>query len=211
MSSSDFQNIIWIGGSPCAGKSSIADAIAAERGWAVYRCDDEVERHAQLADPVRQPVFTRLNRLSCDELWMRPLDRQVAEEFAFYRDQFSLILDDLARFPSDRTVIAEGAALLPDLVDPAAVARHRAIWIVPARSFQLEHYAKRTWPANTLSQCTDRAAAWANWMERDIRFARAVASSARALACPLLVVDGLHSLEDNIASVARCLCRRNSP
>jgi hypothetical protein len=205
MNSPDLPNVVWIGGSPCAGKSSIADAIARERGWSVYRCDDEVTRHAQLADPLRQPVFTRLNRLSCDELWLRPLDEQVSEEFAFYREEFPFILDDLARFPAGQTVLAEGAALLPELIDPAVVAQGRAVWIVPTAAFQLEYYGKRAWPADTLAGCTDHAAAWANWMERDIRFARAVAASAHALSYPLLLVDGPTSLEENIATVDRLL------
>lgn len=193
-------NVVWIGGSPCAGKSSIADAISRERGWAVYRCDDEVARHARLADPVRQPIFWRLNQLSCDELWMRLLDQQVAEELAFYREEFAFIRDDLARLPSDRMVIAEGAALLPELIDPAAVARGRAIWIVPTAEFQRHHYAKRDWTTETLSACSDRDAAWANWMERDARFAHEVKRSARALGYPLLVVDGTRSLDENIAA-----------
>ena len=143
--------------------------------------------------------------MPCDELWLRPLDEQVQEEFAFYREEFPFILDDLARFPSGQTVLAKGAALLPELIDPAAVAQGRAIWIVPTASFQLEHYGKRTWPADTLALCTDRAAVWSNWMERDIRFARAVAASACALTYPLLLVNGSTSLDENIATVSGLL------
>jgi 2-phosphoglycerate kinase len=194
-------NVVWIGGSPCAGKSSIADAIAREQGWIVYRCDDEVERHARLADPVRQPILWRLNRLSGDDLWMRPLDQQVEEEFAYYRDEFAFICEDLERLPSDRTVIAEGAALLPELIEPKAVEQGRAIWIVPAPEFQREHYARRDWTTGTLSACSNPAAAWENWMERDVRFARRVEADAAARNFPVLVVDGVKSLTENIANV----------
>lgn len=203
--SSALANVIWIGGSPCAGKSSIAGAIAQMRGWAVYRCDDEFERHALLADPIRQPVFSRLIRLTCDELWLRPLNQQVDEEIAFYREEFSFIRDDLERRAADHIVIAEGAALLPELIGKHAVDEGRAIWIVPTAEFQREHYAKRDWPAETLAQCSDREAAWANWMERDARFARYVEASATERNYPFLVVDGMRSLDENIMAVASWL------
>ena len=195
----DLSNVVWIGGSPCAGKSSIADAIAGERGWPVYRCDDAFARHVSLADSARQPVFSRLLRLSCDELWLRPIDQQVAEELAFYREEFAFILDDLAEMSKNRTVLAEGAALLPELIDSGIVAAGRAVWIVPTRAFQFEHYAKRTWTSNTLAGCTDPATAWRNWMERDAGFANAVRAAAHARDYPVLLVDGARSLGDNIA------------
>ena len=193
-------NIIWIGGSPCAGKSSIADALALTYGFSVYRCDDAFTRHAEQVVPGRQPVWARLNSLSCDGLWMRPVERQITDEIAFYREEFPMILDDLAGIPAGQTVIAEGAALLPELLDEFIASPRRAIWIVPTPEFQLTHYARRDWTASTLAGCTDRDAAWRNWMERDIRFARYVAQTAATLQYPLLTVDGSHSLEENIAT-----------
>lgn len=198
-------NVVWIGGSPCAGKSSVADAIARECGWAIYRCDDEVSRHARLADPVRQPIFTWLNQLTCDELWMRPVDRQTAEEVAYYREEFAFILDDLAQVAAEQPVIAEGAALLPENIDPRIVRAGRAVWIVPTPEFQREHYAQRDWTAKTLACCSDRETAWQNWMERDVRFARHVREAAEYRGYPVVMVDGTRGLDETIAVVGRLL------
>jgi len=198
-------NIIWLGGSPCAGKCSIADSLAEEYGFTVYRCDEAYVQHAEQIDPVRQPVWARLNSLDCDGLWMRPVDQQVTEKIAFYREEFPMILDDLARYPADQTVIAEGAALLPELIDEFIAAPRRAVWIVPTAEFQLTHYARRAWTANNLAGCTDRDAAWRNWMERDIGFARHVAHTAIERSYDLMTVDGAQSLEANIATVQKWL------
>jgi hypothetical protein len=142
-------NVIWIGGSPCAGKSAIADALAKQYGFSVYRCDDAFTRHAEQVVPERQPVWARLNGLTCDGLWMRPVEEQVTEEIAFYQEEFPMILNDLARLPAGQTVIAEGAALLPELLDAFVAGPRRAVWIVPAAEFQLTHYARRDWTAHT--------------------------------------------------------------
>lgn len=196
-----FSNLYWIGGSPCSGKSSIADDLAVTHGLTVYRCDEAFYRHQELVTPERQPVFSRLARASCDELWMRPVPRQLKEEIALYHEEFPLILADLAGIAAMRPVIAEGAALLPHLIGRLGVHRHRAIWIVPTADFQRAHYSQRTWRHEVLTDCTDKEQAWQNWMERDAGFARVAARQARELDYRVLTVDGGDSIADNTRAV----------
>jgi hypothetical protein len=192
----DLRHVYWLGGSPCAGKSSVADLLAARHGLHVYRCDDAFSLHRHQIDPRRQPVFARLGRASCDELWMRPVARQIAEELAFYREEFPQILADLRAVPRTRPLIAEGAALLPDLVAGLGLARRRAIWVVPTEEFQRACYAEREWRHDVLASCTDKVRAWENWMARDAGFARAVAADAEERGYPVLSVDGTRPLSD---------------
>jgi 2-phosphoglycerate kinase len=196
-----YPHVCWIGGSPCSGKSSIAANLAATHGMRVYDCDEAYERHRPLVTPRQQPVFHRLAHATCDDLWMRPIDRQVEEEIALYREQFPLILADVASMPTSQPVIAEGAALLPELVDGLSVRRNRAIWIVPTEAFQRAHYAKRAWRHDVLATCADQDQAWHNWMERDAGFARRVAREAKQRGFRLLVVDGTRSLAENCRTV----------
>lgn len=189
-------HVYWIGGSPCSGKSSIAAALAAEFGFAIYSCDAAFYRHSEIVDPRLHPTFHRLSRASCDELWMRPFEIQVAEEVALYNEEFSLILNDLGAMPGDIPILAEGAALMPHLIDDLGISRDRAIWIVPWSTFQREHYSRREWRHRVLASCTDPAAAWTNWMERDIGFAGFVRDEAFRLERPCIVVDGAQSLDE---------------
>ena len=194
-------HVYWIGGSPCSGKSTIADSIASEMGWTSYRCDDAWYRHEKIVDPDRHPIFYRLRDATGDAVWMRPVDVQIREELAVYEEEFSLILDDLLAMPTDRPVVAEGAALLPNLVHDLGIAADRMIWIVPTPEFQVLHYGQRQWRHDVLATCSDPDQAWANWMQRDIGFAQAVRerADARDLAC--IVVDGQTSLAENEATV----------
>ncbi len=194
-------NVYWIGGSPCSGKSTIADRLAAKHGGRVYRCDEAYYRHLASITPDEHPVFSRLAHASCDDLWMRPTPQQVGDEIALYREEFPLILADLAALPSTQAVIAEGAALLPELLDRLGVLPRRAVWIVPTERFQREHYARRAWRHDVLASCTDKERAWRNWMERDAGFARVVAREARQRGNRVLTVDGARSVDDTARAV----------
>ncbi len=195
--------VYWIGGSPCSGKSTIADRLAAEFTFGLYRCDDAYERHRTALDPVTQPVFTQLAVADCDGLWMRPAQRQLSEARELYREEFPMILADLQKEltrepvpPFEMSdVVAEGAALLPDLVAGLNPDPSRVIWIVPTEAFQREHYSRRAWRHEVLATCSDPPVAWENWMERDSGFARAVAADAARWDFRVIWVDGSCTLD----------------
>lgn len=191
----------WIGGSPCAGKSTIADLLAAAHGLRVYRCDDAYFQHQAVVTPEAQPVFSRIAGASCDELWMRPVNRQIEDELALYREEFPLILADLVGPMEDGPVLVEGAALLPHLLERIGVDRRRAIWIVPTEAFQRRRYAERAWRHDVLASCSNPARAWENWMARDAGFGAAVARSAAGRNRAVLVVDGGRSVAENTRAV----------
>lgn len=195
--------VYWIGGSPCCGKSTIADRLSAEFGFGIYRCDDAYERHRSALDPATQPVFARLSTADCDGLWMRPVQRQISEEWELYREEIPMILADLradlrhetTRATGLSAVVAEGAALLPDLIAGLNPDPSRVIWIVPTDAFQREHYSRRAWRHEVLAACSDPTAAWENWMARDAGFARAVANDAGKWDYRVIWVDGARSLD----------------
>jgi hypothetical protein len=195
-------DVFWIGGSPCAGKSSIADMLAREYNLQLYHCDEHYEAHLRRADPVRHPVMSAATGKSWDEVWMHPVDFLVAREIAFYREEFDLILKDLLAMPRSAPLCAEGAALLPECVAPLLDRPNRGVWIVPTEEFQRKEYARRDWVANILRQCIDPQLAWENWMGRDAQFARVVAQQAVSLGFEVLEVDGSGTIAENARRVA---------
>jgi hypothetical protein len=196
------ENLYWIGGSPCAGKSSVADGIVEAHGLSTYSCDDAFERHRTQITPDRFPVFHRLLCATVEEVWIqRSVEQQVDEELQLYREEFPLILDDFRAIPADRPVIAEGAALLPDLLEQLKIPRNRAIWIVPTEEFQREHYSRREWRHDVVRETSDPSKAWENWMARDARFAQAVCEEAQLLGYCVLTTDGSRSIKDTMCVV----------
>ena len=201
----DLEHVLWIGGAPCSGKSSIAEMLASKYGLAVYRCDDAFFEHEKRVDPNIHPTFHEITRMTWNEIWMRPVDVQVAEELECYREQFEMITADLLVYPKSTLVLAEGAALLPDVVSRVLTDRRRATWIVPTEAFQRAHYTpeRRPWMRDIMGQCEDPAQALRNWMGRDVGFARQIAGRARELGLGLMEVDGSRTIAENAEIVAR--------
>lgn len=197
--------IIWIGGSPCAGKSTIAARLAAAHGCALYRCDEALDGHLRRVTPVGQPLMSGLASKSWNEIWMRPVEVQIREELAFYREEFPLILDDLLALPAATPLIIEGTAVLPELVAPLLPTPRSAVWLVPRADFQREHYARRPWIADILAQCDDPPLAFDNWMRRDSGFADIVEAQATERALWIRRIDGTVSIEAMTTLVATWL------
>jgi hypothetical protein len=192
-------HIYWLGGSPCAGKSSIADSLVQAYGFQLYRYDDAFFRHEKIVTLEQQPIFHRLVHLSSEELWMRrSVEQQLAEEITLYREEFPLFLDELLCLPGSKPILVEGAALLPECVKPLLLNSQHALWVVPTREFQLYHYSHRMWAKDVVKDCSDPEQAFKNWMERDIGFASFVTQETAKLALDVLVVDGKRTLAENV-------------
>ena len=198
----DLGHVFWLGGSPCAGKSSIGEILTGRFDLDLYRVDEAFELHARRFDPVLHPALTKWGASSWNERWMRPVESLVRDVIACYREHFTLILEDILSLPKDKPVLVEGTALLPRQVAGVLDKRTRAIWVVPTADFQREHYSKREWVCRILEQCDSPEAAFRNWMERDAEFARRVAAEVSELGLELLRVDGKRTIEENASKVA---------
>lgn len=194
-------HLYWIGGSPCAGKSSISQWLAEHWGLEIYAVDSAFDRHIQHLDAHRHPALTRWCNATWDERWMQPADQLLREVIACYSEHFSLVLEDLYALTEQRPLLVEGSALLPRLVAEVAPDPQRMIWIVPTADFQRTYYAQRPWIREILAECRQPEAAFANWMERDARFACWVITEAAGIGGTVLQVDGQQSLPDNARAV----------
>jgi len=200
---SDLKNVFWLGGSPCAGKSSLSEVLAERFELDLYHVDDTFELHAQSFDPVRHPALTRWCAATWNERWTQPVDSLVQEVIACYGEHFALILEDIRMAPKQKALLVEGSALLPKRVASVLTCRNHAIWMIPSSDFQREHYAKRGWARGIIEQCDNPQAAFQNWMERDVQFAEWLSAEVNALELSLLRVDGERTVEENASIVAR--------
>lgn len=196
-------HVYWIGGSPCAGKSTIAQALADRYTLAYYQCDALFSVHQRRAQPAQQPTLHRLATLSCDEIWLPPVADQVARVQAIYQEEFALVLEDLQALPADRPLLVEGAALMPALVLPYLLDRRQAIWITPTPAFQRTHYAQRPWIHAVLRDCSDPAQAFQNWMARDEAYAAWIKEEATTLGLAAVQVDGQQPIDATTQQVAK--------
>jgi 2-phosphoglycerate kinase len=185
----------WIGGSPCAGKSTIAAALAGRFGLRSYNCDDAFDRHAARAGRSDGPTLAKVTSMPVGDRLAQPIQTQVADVLRAYREEFPLLLADLAAADAQTGSgwLIEGAALLPELLAAAGVRVDEAIWFVPTEAFQRRHYARRGWAHRLLADLPEPAVVFDRWMRRDAAFARAVIGQAQERGYRVVIVDGAKS------------------
>lgn len=191
----------WLGGSPCAGKSTVAERLCAAHGLGAYKADDHFGRHLEVAAARGWPVSTWLRTATATQIFCRSHAENVALALAVFREHFPLVVEDLAAI--DEPLLVEGNVLLPDALAAHGVAPARAFYLVPTEAFQRAHYARRAWARDRVKDTPDPDAAFESWMARDVDFARAVAADAERHGYPARWVDGTRSPEETTLEPAR--------
>ena len=197
--------IFFIGGSPCSGKSTVAQILADRHSLRYFKVDDHLDRYLQAAAAQGKPACQRAVQMTPDEIWMRDPQLQCEEELRIYEEIFDLILADLAALSSQQDIITEGAAYLPMLMQRQRIAVDRYLSITPTKDFQVTHYRQREWVPYVLEGCRDKETAFRNWMERDALFALAVQQQCMDAGYASIVNDGAVSVENMVEMVAGAL------
>lgn len=194
--------VYYIGGSPCSGKSTIAERIAETYGFAYYKLDDFIAPFMQRAAHEGKPLSPANAGMNFEQMWMRDPHLQMEEEFGIYAEIFPYAVEAIAALGEKRPIVAEGAGFCPALVKQQGIPANRYICIVPTECFQRENYAKREWIVEYLKGCSDPAQAFDNWMRRDVLFAQEALKQARGFGYASILVDGSHSIAENFDAVA---------
>ena len=197
-------HVLWIGGSPCSGKTSIANLLADQYGLAIYHVDEMFDRHRQRVTPQDQPNLHKWTHTPWNALWMQPGETLLREALGCYGEQLEMIVADLLERTSKETILVEGSSLLPNRVAELLRKREQGIWIVPTEGFQRARYRERGgWVQGILGECQDPEGAYRNWMDRDVAFGRWVRERASELGLQVLEVSGRRTIEANAEIVAR--------
>jgi hypothetical protein len=199
----DLNRVFWLSGSPCAGKTTVSGALAERFGWNVYHVDEHWDSHKERACPDKQPNYFSITRVTGDKLWLRPLEEQIRTEPLFVEEAFPLILEDIKELlRSDKRALIVDASVVPTSIVPLLPATNHIFYLIPEEKFQRHHYALRPSIKPTLAKTTDPELAFSNWMARDAAYAQWLEREVRKHELACLVVDGAVSLEDTIGMVA---------
>ena len=195
-------NVYMIGGSPCSGKSTVAEALAEKYGLTYFKVDDHLDKYMQMAVKDGKPCCTAIASMTPEQIWMREPAVQCREELLIYEEIFEYVMADLERIGCTKGVITEGAAYLPVLAKRCGIPAERYISIIPTKVFQVDHYSQREWVPYVLAECSDKAKAFDNWMERDALFAAAVQQQCGEADYVSLVNGGEKPVEELMDAVA---------
>jgi 2-phosphoglycerate kinase len=195
------QHVYWIGGGSCAGKSTVANRIAAEHGLRVYASDEVMADHARRSSPEDCPLLHEFMAMDMDQRWLNRSPETMLETFHWFRGEgFNYIIDDLFRLPHE-PVVVEGFRLLPHLVKDLAVTDH-AVWLLPTPDFRkavVESRGGSAWAF--LARTSDPDKALRNLLERDRMFTDRIRAETARLNLPAIEVDTTTTTDDLVRQV----------
>ena len=194
--------IYWIGGSPCSGKSTIAEIISNRYGLYYFKVDDYLEKYTNYGFLLNLEICRKQSIMNSEEIWMREAALQYKEELQFYDEIFDFILQDLETMCEGRDIITEGTAYLPNLMNKKDIAKDRYLAIIPTRNFQINHYIQREWIHSVLDGCSDFQKVFNNWMDRDSLFVEEVIRQCGENRYLSLVNNGKTSIKDLVEIVS---------
>ena len=196
-------HVLWIGGSPCAGKSSIGHTIERTHVFLGYHLDAMARNHLARRLAEGDPEMEAFLKMSMDQRWVqRPVEALVQETIRSWSKEFLLTIEDLLAMPKEWFIVAEGN-FFPECLAPYLSSPHQAIWLVPTPAFcnqirrrrAAEQVARRA-RHGVANESSDPEKHLSNVIARDSQLAQHVKQQAEQRNLTVYEVDGTRSLDE---------------
>ncbi len=196
-------HVLWLGGAPRAGKTTLATLLAGKYDLKLYNLDWHYWReHQDRLDPARHPVSVRWKGATMDEWWVDPsVDEIVERAVALWNETFDLVVEDLIAESRSRVILAEGPGAFPWRVAPLLAAPTRAIFLVPTPAFRDAAFASRLRGRQFGGETRDPERARANHRAHDVALAARIASACADLGLRCIDMGGTRDLAASLGLI----------
>lgn len=195
------KKIYFVGGSPCAGKSTICEIISKKYNLCYFKVDDYLEKYMKKVALNNETLCKKNLSMTTEEIWMRNPTIQKDEEFGIYKEIFDDVINDLEKINCDNAIITEGCAYLPTLIKELGFTDNKYLAIIPTKEFQVTHYQERQFVPYVLDGCSNKEKAFENWMERDFLFSKEIERQCESNKLKIMINDGTTNLDDMVNEV----------
>ncbi len=198
-------HVLWLGGAPVAGKTSICDRLAEKYGLQTYHFDRTSSDHTARVKADEHPALAAFIAMTMDERWLlRSPEIMAATMIQSWTERFSMVLEDLLAMPKQPRIIAEGNAFFPECVAPVLTTARQAAWLVPTPAFVGSSHRSRTMRRIAfLGQTSDPDRALGNLIKRNELLAAHIEKKASELGLTVIEVDGQIPLAETCAHIER--------
>lgn len=136
------RHVIWIGGPPASGKTTVATWLACRYGLRLYSADTRTWVHRDRALAAGVEAAARWEAMTPAERWERS---SVADmlEMSLHHQRGAMVIEDLAALPVSPLIVAEGSVLPASAVRTGIAVRTQAVWLLPTPRFQRQQLRAR--------------------------------------------------------------------
>lgn len=168
----DLQELYFIGGVPCCGKTTAAQALCAGTGFLAFSFDRNMERytHMGMLDGDELLRSAALGESGGDPLADPQKNCDLSLEL--YRHMFPYALKEAREMGSK--VIAEGAGFLPDELHKIGIDNAHCVFLVPSDAFQRDRYRQREWVKQLLEHVEEPEKVFDLWMQKNALLAEEI-------------------------------------
>ncbi|UNK16064.1 hypothetical protein MNQ98_16120 [Paenibacillus sp. N3/727] len=186
----EFNNLIlWIGGSPDSGKSTIARYIVQKYNLSYYDYDSNENRHHEEISAHSVGAEEILSSTMEDNWVYITPDELVHRSNASFRGRFPMVVRDLSAMNVDNPILAEGFGLTPNLVAPFLGNSNQAIWFVSDEHFKMTSAKKRRKLSGEFKTIDIENVALENMHKRDMLIDAQIREEANQLGLKVIEVN----------------------
>ena len=193
-----FAHVLWIGGAPNVGKTTLSRMLAGKYDLKIYNSDwHHVREHRGRPGG----LIPGWDEQSMDERWVLPSPHELAaREVANWTARFPLVVEDIRALPDVRPIVAEGPSLFPWCIAPLLRSSEQAIFLLPTPEFRERVLARRRrdTPPATDTMTSDPERARRNIAGRDALLNQRIAESGDELGLRWVRIDGSLDLDDSV-------------
>lgn len=190
--------MLWIGGAPGVGKTTVASILARRHGLRLYSADTRTWVHRDRAVAAGNAAAIRWESLSITE-------RRTASEadliaMSLHGERGAMVVDDVRRLPNAPLIVAEGSVLRPQDLPQRA----NAVWLLADLATASDRVARRDGHPNRLYELLGDAIA------ADVATARAATVTVTGLVETVDEVEAVFRARLDRGPVARSFVERRA-
>ncbi len=193
--------IYWLGGSTCAGKTTISNILSETYGIMVYHCDKYLGEHIEKSNVQESPNLNQVTKMGWNDILSMQVDEYLNWTISLFSEEFDMILEDLDKLFDGKPILVEGVDLLPGLIKNEMIDNH-ALWLVAEEAFYKEHQMQREELFDRLKECSDPEQALHNYMSYDLAFGKYVENDAKRLGLKVMTAEKDRDIMKNVEAIA---------